>query len=163
VVNNVSRALIYIKAFWLMARKIKKSERQKAIEKADKYCSLFVRLSHADKDWYCTCYTCYKKKHRKEIQCWHKIWRSYISVRYNLDNVRPQCRWCNSKMMWNWRPVEFKAHLIDEIWEERVKAVEEKALAEVRDPIHNNLSTPEILEIAEDFKEKLKPYKHLIT
>jgi hypothetical protein len=80
-----------------------------------------------------------------------------------LDNVRPQCRWCNSKMMWNWRPVEFKAHLIDEIWEERVKAVEEKALAEVKDPIHNNLSTPEILEIAEDFKEKLKPYKHLIT
>ena len=57
--------------------------------------------------------------------------------------------------MWNWRPVEFKAHLIDEVWEERVKAVEEKALAEVRDPIHNNLSTPEILEIAEDFKEKL--------
>lgn len=163
MVNNVSRALIYIKAFWLMARKIKKSERQKAIEKADKYCSLFVRLSHTDKDWNCTCYTCYKKKHRKEIQCWHNIWRSYISVRYNLDNVRPQCWWCNSKMMWNWRPVEFKAHLIDEIWEERVKAVEEKALAEVKDPIHNNLSTPEILEIAEDFKEKLKPYKHLIT
>ena len=146
-----------------MARKIKKSERQKAIEKADKYCSLFVRLSHADKNWYCTCYTCYKKKHRKEIQCWHNIWRSYITVRYNLDNVRPQCRWCNSKMMWNWRPVEFKAHLIDEIWEERVKAVEEKALAEVRDPIHNNLSTPEILEIAEDFKGKLKTYTHLIT
>ena len=159
----MSRALIYIKAFSLMARKIKKSERQKAIEKADKYCSLFVRLSHADKDWYCICYTCYKKKHRKDIQCWHDIWRSYITVRYNLDNVRPQCRWCNSKMMWNWRPVEFKAHLIDEIWEERVKAVEEKALAEVRDPIHNNLSTPEILEIAEEFKEKLKPYKHLIT
>lgn len=145
-----------------MARKIQKSERQKAIEKADKYCSLYVRLSNADQNGYCTCYTCYKKKHRKEIQCWHGIGRGYITVRYDLDNVRPQCWGCNAKHMGNWKTMEFKAHLIDEIWEERVRAVEEKALAEVRDPIHNNLSTPEILEIADQFKELLQPFKHLI-
>lgn len=146
-----------------MARKIKKSERQKAIEKADKYCSLYVRLSHADKNGYCTCYTCYKKKHWKEIQCWHNIGRKYIIVRYDLDNVRPQCYGCNAKHLGNWMIIEFKAHLIDEIWEDRVNAVEEKALSEVRDPVNNNLSTPEILEIAEHFKELLQPYKHLIT
>ena len=142
--------------------KRQKSERQKAIIKADKYCSLYVRLSHADQNWYCTCYTCYKKKHRKEIQCWHGIGRGYITVRYDLDNVRPQCWGCNAKHMGNWKTMEFKAHLIDEIWEERVRAVEEKALAEVRDPIHNTLSTPEILEIADQFKELLQPFKHLI-
>ncbi len=142
--------------------KRQKSERQKAIIKADKYCSLYVRLSHADQNWYCTCYTCYKKKHRKDIQCWHGIGRGYIMVRYDLDNVRPQCWGCNAKHMGNWKQMEFKAHLIDEIWEERVRAVEEKALAEVRDPIHNTLSTPEILEIADKFKELLQPYKHLI-
>ncbi len=142
--------------------KRQKSERQKAIIKADKYCSLYVRLSHADQNWYCTCYTCYKKKHRKDIQCWHGIGRGYIMVRYDLDNVRPQCWGCNAKHMGNWKTMEFKAHLIDEIWEERVRAVEEKALNEVRDPIHNSLSTPEILEIADKFKELLQPYKHLI-
>ena len=142
--------------------KRQKSERQKAIIKADKYCSLYVRLSHADQNGYCTCYTCYKKKHWKDIQCWHGIGRGYIMVRYDLDNVRPQCWGCNAKHMGNWKTMEFKAHLIDEIWEDRVRAVEEKALAEVRDPIHNTLSTPEILEIADQFKELLQPYKHLM-
>lgn len=145
-----------------MVRKIKKSERQKAIEKADKYCSQYVRITNADKDWYCTCYTCLKKKHRKEIQCGHNISRKYIIVRYDLDNLRPQCYWCNAKHLGNWMVMEFKAHLLDEIWEDRVRAVEEKAMAEARDPVHNNLSTPEILEIAEHFKELLKPYKHLM-
>ena len=145
-----------------MARKIKKSDRQKAIEKADRFCSLYVRLSHADQDWYCTCYTCWKRKHRKEIQCWHRIWRKYLIVRWDLDNVRPQCVWCNDKRWGNWRPIEFKANLIDEIWEERVNAVDEKALKEVRDPINNKFDTPDIQEIAEIFKDLLKPYKHLI-
>ena len=145
-----------------MTKKRQKSERQKAIKKADTYCSKYVRLSRADKYWYCNCYTCNKRVHRKKITCWHKESRGYITVRYDLDNMRPQCWWCNSKLYWNWKPVEFEVNLIEEIWEERVKAVHEKALAEVRDPIHNNLSTPEILEIADMYKEMIKPYKHLM-
>ena len=58
--------------------------------------------------------------------------------------------------------MEFKANLLEEIWEDRVKAVEEKALAEVRDPENTKPSTPDIVEIAEKFKELLKPYKDLI-
>lgn len=58
--------------------------------------------------------------------------------------------------------MEFKANLLDEIGEERVRAVEEKALAEVRDPANTKPSTPDILEIADKFKELLKPYKDLI-
>lgn len=143
--------------------KSKKSERQKAIKKADTYCSRYVRLSHADQNWYCTCYTCGKKLHRKDIQCWHRIGRVYLIVRRDLDNLRPQCVWCNDKRRWNGKPIQFKAHLIDEIWIDRVNAVDEKALAEVRDPANNKISTPEILEIAEHFKELLIPYKHLIT
>ena len=146
--------------FCLM-RKIKKSERQKAIEKADKYCSLYVRLANADQDGYCTCYTCKKRKHRKEIQCWHRVWRRYIIVRRDLDNVRPQCFGCNDKRRWNWMSVEFKANLIDEIWIERVNAVDEKAMMEVRDPVNNNIDTPTILEIADMYKELIIPYKHL--
>lgn len=145
-----------------MARKIQKSERQKAIEKADKLCSLYCRLSHADQNWICSCYTCWKRLHRKDIQCWHRIGRTSIIVRWDLDNVRPQCVWCNDKRRWNGRPIVFKANLIDEIWEERVKAVDDKALAEVRDPINNKIDTPTILEIADKFKELLIPYKHLI-
>lgn len=143
--------------------KRRKSERQRAIIKADNYCSKYVRLSHADKDGYCSCYTCSKRKHRKEMTCWHKESRSWITVRYDLDNVRPQCWGCNSKLYWNWKPVEFEIHLIDEIWEERVKAVHEKVLKEARAPAKETLSTPEILEIADNFREMLKPYKHLMT
>ena len=143
-------------------RKIKKSDRQKAIEKADRLCSQYVRISNADRDGYCHCYTCNKKKHRKEIQCWHRIGRKYLVVRWDLDNLRPQCVWCNDKRRWNGRSMEFKANLIDEIGEERVKAVEEKALAEVRDPLSYKIATPDILEIADKFKELLKPYKDLI-
>lgn len=146
-----------------MVRKIKKSERQKAIEKADRYCSLYVRLSHADEFWYVTCYTCWKRKHRKEIQCWHRIWRRYISTRWNLDNVRPQCVGCNDKRWGNWMSVEFKANLIDEIWEERVNAVDQLAIAEVRDIHKNKIDTPDIIKIAELFKEHLKPYAYLMT
>ena len=146
-----------------MARKIKKSERQKAIEKADKYCSLYVRLSNADSNGYCTCYTCYKKKHRKEIQCWHRIGRRYIIVRRDLDNLRPQCFGCNSKTWGNWMPVEFEAHLLDDIWADRVHAVEQKAMDEVRDPEKYKIDTPTILEMADMYRDLLKPYKHLIT
>lgn len=142
--------------------KRQKSERQKAIAKADMYCSRYVRLSHADKNWYCQCYTCAKRWHRKEMTCWHKESRQWISVRYDLDNVRPQCWGCNSKLYGNWRSVEFELHLIDEIWKERVEAVHEKVLKEARDPVKETLSTPRILEIADEFKELLKPYKHLM-
>jgi hypothetical protein len=50
-----------------MARKRAKSERQKAMEKADAYCSKYVRLSHADKNGMCQCYTC------KVIEHWKKM------------------------------------------------------------------------------------------
>ena len=143
--------------------KRQKSERQKAIKKADTYCSLYVRLANADQNWICTCYTCWKRLHWKKIQCWHRIGRTSIIVRRDLDNVRPQCVWCNDKRRWNGRPIEFKANLIDEIWEERVNAVDEKALREVRDPVNNKFDTPDIQEIAEIYKDLLKPYKHLMT
>lgn len=145
-----------------MAKKRAKSERQKAIEKADKYCSLFVRLSNADEYGYCNCYTCRARKHFKQMTCWHKESRWWITVRYDLDNVRPQCWWCNSKLYGNGRPIEFELHLIQDIWEERVKAVHDKVLKEAQNPAKETLSTPEILAKADEFREMLKPYKHLM-
>lgn len=59
--------------------------------------------------------------------------------------------------------VEFKANLIDEIWEERVNAVDQLAIAEVRDIHKNKIDTPDIIKIAELFKEHLKPYAYLMT
>ena len=146
-----------------MARKRAKSERQKAIEKADAYCSKYVRLSNADANGICQCYTCAKRGHWKKMTCGHKESRWWITVRYDLDNVRPQCWGCNSKLYGNGRPVEFEIHLIDEIWEERVNAVHQKVLKEARDPVNETLSTPRILEIADEFKELLKPYKHFLS
>jgi hypothetical protein len=48
----MSRALIYIKAFWLMVKKAKKTKapsRSKLVKKADSVFSTFIRLRDSDK------------------------------------------------------------------------------------------------------------------
>ena len=61
MVNNVSRALIYIKAFWLMVKKIKKAKkptRSKLVQKADSVFSTFIRLRDSDRHGIVTCPLC---------------------------------------------------------------------------------------------------------
>ena len=75
--------------------KIKKPTRSKLVKKLDTVFSQWVRLSNADRDGYCTCVTCSKRLHWKEIQAGHFQSRAHYSIRWSELNVFPQCVGCN--------------------------------------------------------------------
>ena len=80
-----------------MPKTAKKPTRSKLVKKLDVVFSQYVRLSNADKRGYCTCVTCGKQGHWKTggIQAGHFISRKHYSIRWSLDNVKPQCVACN--------------------------------------------------------------------
>lgn len=77
-----------------------------------------------DGEWWNRCYTSGYEAPINKLHCGHYLSRYYKSARWDFDNARPQ------SMMDNlWKrgdPITFRANLIKEIGEERVKAVEAK-------------------------------------
>ena len=69
----------------------KKPTRSKLVKKLDTVFSQWVRLSNADSKGYCTCITCNKESHWKEIQAGHFQSRKHYSIRWSELNVFPQC------------------------------------------------------------------------
>jgi hypothetical protein len=78
-----------------MPKTSKKPIRSKLIKKLDVVFSQWVRLSNADHSGYCTCVTCEKRFHWKEIQAGHFMSRKHYSTRWDENNVHPQCVACN--------------------------------------------------------------------
>lgn len=69
--------------------------RAKLIKKLDRVFSEYVRKKHADQNGFCTCITCSKKFHYKNIDAGHFVSRRHIITRYDEMNVFPQCKYCN--------------------------------------------------------------------
>ena len=69
--------------------------RRKLIKKIDRIFSKYVRLKNADHKGYCTCITCGKTYHYKDIDAGHFVSRRHLIVRFDELNVHPQCRRCN--------------------------------------------------------------------
>ena len=80
-----------------MPKTAKKPTRSKLVKKLDVVFSQYVRLSNADSRGFCTCVTCGKQGHWKTggIQAGHFMSRKHYSIRWSLDNVKPQCVACN--------------------------------------------------------------------
>lgn len=93
------------------------------IRKLDGLFSKYVRLNRADKEGIVPCFTCDKPFHYKKLQNGHYISRFYKSVRWNTDNCRPQCMWCN--MLKSGDIVNFRERLIKEIGEPSVLELEQ--------------------------------------
>ena len=72
----------------------KKLTRSKLIKKLDTIFSRWVRLSNSVNE-ICTCVTCGKESHWKDIQAGHFISRKHYSTRWDKRNVLPQCVGCN--------------------------------------------------------------------
>ena len=72
----------------------KKLTRSILIKKLDTIFSRWVRLSNSVNE-ICTCVTCGKESHWKDIQAGHFISRKHYSTRWNERNVLPQCVGCN--------------------------------------------------------------------
>lgn len=75
--------------------KAKKPTRSKLIKKLDFIFSQYIRKKNADKNGNCTCCTCGKVLHWKEIQAGHFMSRKHYSIRWDERNVHPQCVACN--------------------------------------------------------------------
>ena len=78
-----------------MPKTAKKPTRSKLIKKLDVVFSQYIRLSNADNRGMCTCVTCNKQFHWKNIQAGHFMSRKHYSTRWNENNVKPQCVGCN--------------------------------------------------------------------
>jgi hypothetical protein len=59
--------------------------------------SIFTRLSNSH-NGFCTCITCNKLEHWKDIDAGHYISRAVNTTRWDERNVKPQCKKCNRFM-----------------------------------------------------------------
>lgn len=82
--------------------------------------SKWIRLRDADDQGYVACYTCDIVKPWKELQAGHFVPQGSASIlKYEPDNVRPQCVQCNMYLSANL--MEYTLRLIDELGIERVE------------------------------------------
>jgi DNA-directed RNA polymerase subunit RPC12/RpoP len=92
--------------------KKKKSEKERAKDNAWKWCSRYVRMLHT-KDGYGRCYTCGGWHTIYKLEAGHFISRAVATTRYNLNNLRPQCKSCNGYKQG--MPHVFRANLVEEL------------------------------------------------
>ena len=112
-------------------------DRKRLIMELDKYCSLIVRLQASDKYGAGYCYTCGKKIPWKQAHCCHYISRRYMGTRFDFDNLRFGCSYCNVTLRGNLEA--YKNHLLRDIGVEGMKKLEEKKMKKI--------STPELEEL----------------
>lgn len=72
-----------------------KTERQKAIARADLWFSKYVRLFWADQNLLAQCCTCGKRHGIKTMDNGHYLSRRYLNTRWVFENAGPQCKFCN--------------------------------------------------------------------
>ncbi len=118
-------------------------------EKLDVVFSKYIRSFYADWQGYVSCYTCEKRLYWKEAQCGHFIKRGHSSVRFDEENARPQCNFCN--VIRGGEEKSFEEHLRDDLGDKRVdllinrgKGLKSYSDSEYRDKI--KLYTGKILE-----------------
>jgi hypothetical protein len=117
----------------------------------DKEVSLYVRLSAADSRGIVRCVTCGSYHHWEDITLGHYISRGKHSVRWNLKNVAPQCRHCNSFL--GGEQYKMRAYLVNQYGEKTVEAMEAWA-----DMTKTETSETLRMKIAE-YREKNKALK----
>ena len=117
----------------LQARKNKKlntlpsktrNTRKQLVKQLDEVISKYVRRSNADQLGFVRCYTCKKRVRWQDSDCSHYISRTKWPTRFDLDNLRPCCQYCNRTLHGNLKV--FRRELVSELGEERVDALELK-------------------------------------
>lgn len=88
------KAKVSLKAKAKPKKQVKPSV-SKLKKEADKWHSLAIRLSEADKDEMVACITCERINHYKKMQCGHFMSRQHNTTRYHFKNTAPQCYGCN--------------------------------------------------------------------
>lgn len=73
-----------------------KTERQRAINRADQWFSKYIRTRGATIQGYNKCFTCGKIDHWKSLDCGHFQGRQHLATRWDEHNCQPQCKKCNA-------------------------------------------------------------------
>lgn len=132
-------------------KKLKNKPTRKALVRAaDRYFSLWVRQSHADRNGLVQCITCDNKKPIKKMQNGHFISRRFYSCRWLKENSAPQCYGCN--IMDQGRQWRFSLY-IDTIYGEGAAA----AIAE-RANIKMKYTDQELIDLALKYKNLTDDY-----
>ena len=131
--------------------KKKKPSITKLKAKLDTLFSQYIRLSHADANGNCTCYTCGKVMPWKEIQNGHLFSRGRMATRYDSKNCRPQCVGCNVMQHGNYQ--EYFPRILDEIGHTALEVLEEQSKQTVK------LNTVWYENMITYYKEELKKYE----
>lgn len=102
--------------------KKKRVFRTNLVAKLDSVISTWNRTRYADKNGIVQCYTCPKKAPIKSMQNGHYVSRSVRKLRWEPDNMRPQCYGCN--IMNGGQPITFRENLLKELGEPYVLYLE---------------------------------------
>ena len=119
-------------------------------DKLDKVFSLYIRLRDADENGFCTCYTCGKVAHYKEMQNGHFWSRTHLSTRFNENNCKVQCVGCNIFKKGNY--IEYTKRLLKELGEEKFNELEQLKNSTVK------ISKSEYEQMIEHYIQKNKEY-----
>ena len=122
-----------------------KSERQRAVDRADQWASRYTRLKNSS-NGVCICYTCGNPKEITELDTGHYIGRGHYATRWDENNLKPQCKKCN--MYRHGEPAKFRARLLVDLGKEKLEEMEFKGMQTIK------YSTEEIREIAKEYREK---------
>ena len=111
-----------------------KTPRQRAMERADKWFSRYIRLKYsflAGGVLVCRCYTCGRVHGIKEITLGHWQRRGYKTTRFHENNGRGQCIQCN--YYHSGMPEIFEKNLVSEIGQDKVNELKSLAMEDGQD------------------------------
>ena len=123
-------------------------KRSQAVKRLDSWFSKYIRLRDADSSGYVRCITCGTRKYWKEVDAGHFQTRAKYSTRWDERNVNAQCKGCN---MVNGGQQYVHGLAIDKKFGEGTA----DELVILSNQIVK-LSTREILDLAEEYKNKCK-------
>ncbi len=111
--------------------KRKRSEKSRAMRRADKWFSWYIRLKYSFEqggELFCKCYTCGRIHGIKDIELGHFQRRGYLTTRYDENNGRPQCTYCNRYH--SGEPEKFELKLIKDVGQKEVDRLKRTAQEE---------------------------------
>lgn len=123
-------------------------KRSQAVKRLDGWFSKYIRLRDADSSGYVRCITCGTRKLWKEVDAGHFQTRAKYSTRWDERNVNAQCKGCN---MVNGGQQYVHGLAIDKKFGEGTA----DELVILSNQIAK-LSTREILDLAEEYKNKFE-------
>ena len=123
-------------------------KRSQAVKSLASWFSKYIRLRDADSSGYVRCITCGTRKYWKEVDAGHFQTRAKYSTRWDERNVNAQCKGCN---MVNGGQQYVHGLAIDKKFGEGTA----DELVILSNQIVK-LSTREILDLAEEYKNKFK-------